>query len=483
MSTQRVKYKKKLKPGSRVSFPKDRIDKLESLGFIWNRKSSYKGEVKPSISMECNDIKQSHENDKEDNIENIQENFKETISHSDIIPIKPKNTHPSLMESFGRVKESEVTNNGLNLVSEKFSEVTPLGTQKKNQYKESHDKVTIEYNKWDLYYKKLVQFKEKFGHVCVSTRMEKFIGLATWVVLERAKFLNSNKGGDPYPTERFEKLNKLGFVWEWNRKNMDDCHSIENENLNINQEQTLDDESDDTYGTGRDLIGDEGVCESDETSTSKCEYTRSKESMMDNKRVYDKCKVMISCCDSTSYSKCERIVSKEKLESLPSSKSTSLQLLPEDGKSTIINDGITTSVSHIKNSEEDNTSSNTFQFLCSSSEEDCYDYPKYKKATKLLEKYHEETKSSTRITMSSKTDLSDIYTIPEANRPTIYSNMPVEEKTSDNGVSPSILQRMISMGFKVSEARQALQDANNDLRLAISIIFSDKLAQDRQLNF
>ena len=475
VSSQRVKYKRKLKPGSRVSFPKERIDKLETLGFIWSLKS--KGETKPYTLTESKDIKQPHENVKKNINENCRENFKEKILRSDETPIKRKNIHPSLTESFDVAEELDITSNGLNLISEKCRTKEVLETQMKDKCKNSHDTDTIDCNKWDLCYKKLIQFKEKFGHVCVSKRSEEFSELAIWVLLERTKFLQSNNGGDPYPLERFEKLNELGFVWKWSREIMDKCHAIEEEKLKANQEQILDDQSDNTYEVGENLIGTEGTYESIETSTTKREYTRTDKSKTDHKPDDDNGAVIISSCDSTSHCKYECIISKEKLKNLSSLASTSPQLFPKDGKSTNANDGIANFVSNVKTSKDHPTLSKTFQFLCSSSEEDS-NSSSCKNSPKRLEMYHEETNTSTEIAMSRMADLSDRNMTLEAIVSTSYSNMPVEEKSSDNGVSPPILQRMISMGFDVSEARQALQDANNDLRLAISMIFSEKLSQD-----
>ena len=445
------------------------------MGFIWSLKS--KGETKPYTLTESKDIKQPHENVKKNINENCRENFKEKILRSDETPIKRKNIHPSLTESFDVAEELDITSNGLNLISEKCRTKEVLETQMKDKCKNSHDTDTIDCNKWDLCYKKLIQFKEKFGHVCVSKRSEEFSELAIWVLLERTKFLQSNNGGDPYPLERFEKLNELGFVWKWSREIMDKCHAIEEEKLKANQEQILDDQSDNTYEVGENLIGTEGTYESIETLTRKREYTRTDKSKSDHKPDDDNGAVIISSCDSTSHCKYECIISKEKLKNLSSLASTSPQLFPKDGKSTNANDGIANFVSNIKTSEEHPTLSKTFQFLCSSSEEDS-NSSSCKNSPKRLEMYHEDTNTSTEIAMSRMADLPDRNMALEAILSTSYSNMPVEEKSSDNGVSPSILQRMISMGFDVSDARQALQDANNDLRLAISMIFSEKLSQD-----
>ena len=61
---------------------------------------------------------------------------------------------------------------------------------------------------WDFMFKKLVRFKDKYGHCNVRPKMGRFGDLTVWVLEQRD---NRNKG--IISSRRFELLDEIGFEW------------------------------------------------------------------------------------------------------------------------------------------------------------------------------------------------------------------------------------------------------------------------------
>ena len=66
------------------------------------------------------------------------------------------------------------------------------------------------FSSWDIYFGKLVSFKERFGHCNVESRWEEDVSLASWVNAQRSR---QTKGA--LTAEQIARLDGLGFVWNW----------------------------------------------------------------------------------------------------------------------------------------------------------------------------------------------------------------------------------------------------------------------------
>ncbi len=70
---------------------------------------------------------------------------------------------------------------------------------------------------WDKYFGKLVAFKARFGHCNVKTGWKEDSSLASWVVAQRTR---RTKGA--LTPEQITRLDRLGFVWNWQEQSADE---------------------------------------------------------------------------------------------------------------------------------------------------------------------------------------------------------------------------------------------------------------------
>jgi superfamily II DNA or RNA helicase len=73
------------------------------------------------------------------------------------------------------------------------------------------------FSSWDTYFGKLAAFRERFGHCNVKTAWAEDISFASWVTAQRFR---RKKGA--LSDEQIERLDSLGFVWNWQKQSADE---------------------------------------------------------------------------------------------------------------------------------------------------------------------------------------------------------------------------------------------------------------------
>ncbi len=73
------------------------------------------------------------------------------------------------------------------------------------------------YSSWDTYFGKLVAFNERFGHCNVKTQWEDDLSLGSWVNVQRARLAKGT-----LTVEQIARLDRLGFVWNWQEQRSND---------------------------------------------------------------------------------------------------------------------------------------------------------------------------------------------------------------------------------------------------------------------
>ncbi|MCM2535180.1 Helicase associated domain protein [Neobacillus pocheonensis] len=74
-------------------------------------------------------------------------------------------------------------------------------------------------DEWEIMYKELVTFKMEYGNCLVSRRVNKT--LANWVFDQRKNYKKNNLS-----TERIEKFNAIGFIWDLHKENWESMYNL-----------------------------------------------------------------------------------------------------------------------------------------------------------------------------------------------------------------------------------------------------------------
>eukprot|EP00957_Ditylum_brightwellii_P161104 12266220-Ditylum_brightwellii.AAC.1 len=70
-------------------------------------------------------------------------------------------------------------------------------------------------NSWDRHYQELLEYKEQHGDCRVPQRYQPNQPLGVWVRKQQENFKSMQEGKkNPLNPERFELLQKIGFVWQ-----------------------------------------------------------------------------------------------------------------------------------------------------------------------------------------------------------------------------------------------------------------------------
>ena len=75
------------------------------------------------------------------------------------------------------------------------------------------DESTLPADRWSRMYKRLTDYKEKFGHCLVPRNFQPDTQLGKWVVAQRLIFAGMRTTNDPVLRSRIDKLDSLGFSW------------------------------------------------------------------------------------------------------------------------------------------------------------------------------------------------------------------------------------------------------------------------------